>query len=469
MNLHSLRTRLFLTFLGMMIVAVLFVAAFARRGTFNEFNRLVARNFGRDQALIGEILQDRIEQNDLAGAQRLAESVVDVYRRPLTLVDVNGTVLVDSNPRDVGRTLDNDNRPRGNGRFYYQLTADNQIDFTPPDIPAGAFGSQTRNENGRQGNGGINQNANEQTFVGTINRFFWSIAAFAVIVSGIGGLLLAQRILKPVARLNSAAQNMAKGDLSQRVAVTSKDELGSLSQTFNQMAAGLEQQEQLRRNMVSDIAHELRTPLSNIRGYLEAVQDGILEADAETIGSLHEESLLLNRLIADLQELSLAEAGQLRLHPDNCDMSALVEQAVQSVQLTANDKDIALAVDLPAQLPEVAGDGERILQILRNLLRNGVAYTPHGGEIRTTAVIHPTELEISVSDTGHGIAPEHLPHLFDRFYRADKSRNRTTGGTGLGLAIVKALLELQNGRIWVNSTLGEGTTFTFTLPRASTG
>ena len=117
-------------------------------------------------------------------------------------------------------------------------------------------------------------------------------------------------------------------------------------------------------------------------------------------------------------------------------------------------------------MPDVQGDGERILQILRNLLRNGVAYTPHGGEIRTTAVIRPTELEISISDTGQGIDPEHLPHLFDRFYRADKSRNRATGGTGLGLAITKALLELQNGRIWVNSTLGQGTTFTFTLPRA---
>ncbi|MEM7115817.1 MAG: ATP-binding protein [Chloroflexota bacterium] len=464
MNLHSLRTRLFLIFLGMMVFAVLLVAIFARRGTFNEFNRLLARNFRRDQALIGELLQDRVQNNDFTGAQRLAESVEDIYRRPLTLVDEDGTILVDSDQDRVGTTWVSSGERRANGRSYhYSLTDDNSVAFTPPDIPAGAFG---RSNDQRGGNIQAGQNSNEQSFIGTISRFFWVIAATAVFIAGASGLALAQRILKPVTQLNAAAQQMAKGDLSQRVAVSSKDELGELSQSFNQMAAGLQQQEQLRRNMVSDIAHELRTPLSNIRGYLEAVQDGVLEPDTDTINSLHEESLLLNRLIADLQELSLAEAGQLKLYPAACDMAALVNQTVQSVQLSAAEKEIALVVELPDKMPDVQGDGERILQILRNLLRNGVAYTPHGGEIRTTAVIHPTELEISISDTGHGIAPEHLPHLFDRFYRADKSRNRSTGGTGLGLAITKALLELQNGRIWVNSTLGQGTTFTFTLPRA---
>lgn len=465
MNLHSLRTRLFLIFLGMMILAVIFVAGFARRGTFNELNRLSARNFRRDQTLIAELLEDRLQNNDVAGAQQLAERVQGAYRRPLTLVNEDGVILVDSDQSEVGRVIRADG-PRGaNGRYFYVLSDNNKVKFTQPDIPAGAFGnSVSRNENRGLFAAAAGQNANEQSFIGSINRFFLSLAAVAVVVAGVGGLALARHILKPVAQLTEAAQEMSKGDLSHRVAVDSKDELGALSQAFNQMAAGLQQQEQLRRNMVSDIAHELRTPLSNIRGYLEALQDGILEADANTINSLHEESLLLNSLIEDLQELSLAEAGQLRLHPDACNMAALVGQAVQSVQLAASEKEIALATSLPDSLPNVRGDGERILQILRNLLRNAVAYTPAGGEIRTTAVIRPHELEISVSDTGRGIAPEHLPHLFDRFYRADKSRNRTTGGTGLGLAITKALVDLQNGRIWVNSTLGEGTTFTFTLP-----
>ncbi|MCA9998754.1 MAG: hypothetical protein KDE56_23480, partial [Anaerolineales bacterium] len=182
---------------------------------------------------------------------------------------------------------------------------------------------------------------------------------------------------------------------------------------------------------------------------------------------------------------SLAEAGQLRLEPHACDISGLVAQAVQSVQLAAAEKGITLAVDLPDNLPEAWADAERVLQILRNLLQNAVAYTPQGGTVTTTAVVAtavvatavvstpaaatPATIEVAIRDTGPGIAAEHLPHLFDRFYRADKSRHRATGGTGLGLAITKALLDLQNGRIWVTSTVGEGSTFTFSLPQAELG
>lgn len=467
MSRIHLRTRIFLTLLSTIILAVLLVSVLARRGTENEFNRFLARNFQRDQAVIAQLFEEQLRQGGMENAQRLAEFVGEVYHVPVTIVDSSGQIIVASRRGDVGKPAkveEGEQRPFSpHNPILYRLNSDGHITFTPPEIPAGAF----RN----QGRGPQNPNFdNQQSFIGSLNRYFIAIALGAVLIAGIAGLWLAQRILQPVQALTLAAHKMADGDLSQRVNVGSNDELGELSHSFNRMASGLQQQETLRRNMVSDIAHELRTPLSNIRGYLEALQDGILEADEVTINSLHEEALLLNHLIADLQELSLAEAGQLRLEPHRCDMGSLITQAVQSVQLAAAEKGITLAVELPESLTEAWADGERVLQILRNLLQNAVAYTPQGGTVTTAAVAAtPTTVEVAIRDTGPGIAAEHLPHLFDRFYRADKSRNRATGGTGLGLAITKALLDLQNGRIWVTSTVGEGSTFTFSLPKAEIG
>lgn len=473
-----LRTRIFLTLLGTMILAVLLVSVLARRGTENEFNRFLARNFQRDQAVIAQLLEEQLRQGGVGDAQQLAEMVGEVYHVPVTIVDENGQILVASHPGDVGQVVTLDNQGLDNQEkrpfsphdpIQYRLDSNGHIQFTPPEIPAGAFRAPGRGF--QVGTPSTPNSDNQQTFIGSLNRFFWTIALGAVLIAGVAGLWLAQRILQPVQALTVAAHKMAEGDLGQRVNVTNQDELGELSRSFNHMASGLQKQETLRRNMVSDIAHELRTPLSNIRGYLEALQDGILEADEVTINSLHEESLLLNHLIEDLQELSLAEAGQLRLEPHVCDVGSLAAQAVQSVQLAAAEKEITLVLDLPAALPEAWADAERVLQILRNLLQNAVAYTPQGGTVTTTAVCAtspaaPPTIEVAIRHTGPGIAPEHLSHLFDRFYRADKSRNRATGGTGLGLAITKALLDLQNGRIWVTSTLGEGSTFTFSLPRA---
>lgn len=466
MNRIRLRTRIFLTLLGTMILAVLLVAVLAQRGTQNEFNRFLARNFQRDQATIGHLLEEQLRQGGIDQAQQLAELVSEVYHVPLTVVDDSGQIIIASRQGDVGKLAPpqrQEQRPFSpRDPIQYHLT-NNKITFTPPKIPGGAFQGAGR---GQQNNASTSATDTQQTFIGSINRYFGVIALSAVLIAGLAGLWLAQRILQPVQALTLAAHSMAAGDLGQRVDVTANDELGELSHAFNQMASGLQQQETLRRNMVSDIAHELRTPLSNIRGYLEALQDGILEADEMTVNSLHEEALLLNHLIEDLQELSLAEAGQLRLEPHVCDLGSLVTQAVQSVQLTAGEKEITLALALPDDLPEAWADAERVLQILRNLLRNAVAYTPAGGTVTTTAVSTPTTVEIAIHDTGPGIAAEHVPHLFDRFYRADKSRNRATGGTGLGLAITKALLDLQNGRIWVTSKVGEGSTFTFSLPKA---
>jgi signal transduction histidine kinase len=305
-----------------------------------------------------------------------------------------------------------------------------------------------------------------EVFLSALNRTLLLVAVVAGLAALALSLLLSRRILGPVEALTTAARRMEKGDLAQRVDVQSKDEIGQLARAFNAMAEGLARLEELRRNMVTDVAHELRTPLSNVRGYLEAFRDGVIEPDPAAIDSVYEEAMLLNRLVDDLQELSLAEAGQLRLDRRTVDLDDVVSRTTEGLQARAAAKDIVLTTDLPADLPLVDVDPHRIVQILGNLLGNALTHTPSGGEIRLTAGKTDAEVELHVSDTGQGIPSEHLPYVFERFYRVDPSRSRVTGGTGLGLAIAKQLVEAHGGTISVQSKVGNGTRLSFTLPIA---
>ncbi len=240
--------------------------------------------------------------------------------------------------------------------------------------------------------------------------------------------------------------------------------------------------------MVTDVAHELRTPLTNIRGYLEALRDGVAEPSPELIGSLHEEALLLNRLVDDLQDLALAEAGQLRLARHPTSLGAIVERAVGALRPALDEKGLAIDVQMPGGLPCVDADPERIGQVLRNLLNNAITHTPPSGCIGVEAALdhrppttdhrpptsaseqpvvrRPSSVVVRVRDTGAGIPPEQLTQIFERFYRADPSRARATGGAGLGLTVVKQLVEAHGGQVWASSAPGQGATFTFTLPVA---
>jgi signal transduction histidine kinase len=260
---------------------------------------------------------------------------------------------------------------------------------------------------------------------------------------------------------------MEKGDLTGRISLRSGDEIGQLATAFNAMADGLTRLEQLRRNMVGDVAHELRTPLTNIRGYLEAARDGLVTPDMALVDNLYEEVMLLNRLVDDLQDLALAEAGQLPLERRPVEVSEVARMATEAIRPQVEARGLELSLDLPSDLPPVAADPHRIGQVLRNLFNNALEFTPHGGQITLTARLDGTWVCLEVSDSGPGIAPEQLPFVFERFYRADSSRARATGGAGLGLAIVKQLVEAHGGRVWVKSTSGAGSLFGFTLPVAS--
>src|SRR5262245_6401408 len=276
--------------------------------------------------------------------------------------------------------------------------------------------------------------------------------------------LLSRRILEPVDALTAAARRLGRGDLSSRVRVASQDEIGELSRAFNAMAEDLARQESLRRSLMSDVAHELRTPLTNLRCQIEAVEDGLLAATPETVRSLRDEVLLLSRLVDDLQTVAVAEAGRLSLERAPVALRDLVDGAIESVRAVASERGITVESWLP-DLPAVNADATRIGQVLRNLLTNAVAATPHGGRIEIAARAEDGMVAVSVRDSGNGIAAEHLPHVFERFYRADPSRARATGGAGLGLAIVKGIVEAHGGSVAAASEPGRGATLRFTLPQ----
>jgi two-component system, OmpR family, sensor histidine kinase BaeS len=273
---------------------------------------------------------------------------------------------------------------------------------------------------------------------------------------------LSRRILRPVSALTIAAGRLEEGKLDVQVEVKGDDEIAGLARAFNAMASRLAATEQVRRQMVTDVAHELRSPVTNLRCTLEAMQDGLAPLDRAAVDALHEETLFLQRLIADLQDLALAEAGRLELHVTPVDITEIVRRAVTPLAAASGAR---ITVAAPPTLPALAADPDRLEQILRNLLTNARRHTPADGAIEVRMIPGDSSIRIVVSDTGRGIEAAHLPHVFDRFYRADASRARATGGAGLGLAIVRQLVAAHHGTIEAESEgPGRGARFVVVLP-----
>lgn len=279
---------------------------------------------------------------------------------------------------------------------------------------------------------------------------------------------LSRGVTAPVQAMSRASQRIADGHYDERVPVRGSDELSQLASGFNRMAERLGEVESMRRRLIGDVSHELRTPLAAIQGSMEGLMDGVLPATNETFEQLHAETDRLNRLVDDLQELSRVEARAYSLQPQPVDLAPLVQAVAKRLASQAASRHVSVSVEVPPSLPQVLADEDRLMQILTNLAANGLQYTPQGGAVTIAAAHEGREVRISVRDTGIGIPPEHLPHVFDRFYRVDKSRSRQAGGgSGIGLTIARALVEAHGGRIWAASE-GEGTgsTFAFTLPIA---
>ncbi len=277
-------------------------------------------------------------------------------------------------------------------------------------------------------------------------------------------LLVSRRIAVPLAGLARAAQRFGEGDLTIRVPVRGPGEIADVAAEFNRMAQGLEEGQRQRQAMVADVAHELRTPLTVLRGYVEALKDGMAEPDADTLGVIHEEAVHLQKLVDDLQDLAQADAADLGLQPGPLDVTDILQSTAAGFHLQAEAKGVRIEVSAEPGVA-VTADRRRIAQVIHNLVANALRYTADGGEIRLAAQALRDIVRVDVTDTGVGIAAEHLPHVFDRFYRVDPSRARETGGSGLGLTIARRIVEAHGGTMGVESAVGRGTRFWFTLPR----
>ena len=277
--------------------------------------------------------------------------------------------------------------------------------------------------------------------------------------------LLSRRMLAPVRELSSAARLLGRGDTSQRVSAKGRDEVAELGRAFNSMASDLERAEGQRKILMADIAHELRTPLSNVQGYLEAIKDGLLQPDSRTVDTVHGQVMHLSRLVEDLRLLALAEAGDLPLHRQPGSLVDVLQRSMDAVKPRADAKGVEVSLEAHGELPHVEMDSMRIAQVVGNLLENAINYTPQGGAVTVTASLSGARTaRVSVSDTGMGIPADDLDNIFERFYRVDPSRTRATGAAGLGLTIAKGLVEAHGGAIYAESTLGQGSRFTFDLP-----
>ncbi|HWQ12628.1 MAG TPA: ATP-binding protein [Roseiflexaceae bacterium] len=538
--LDSLRTRLLLTLALTVAVAVGTVALLASRVSASELQRFMQRDMERNTLLLNTLVTSYDEGAGLKDAQATVDRLARELGERIVVVGAGGAVLADSSGQLLGRTLGCADRvpaivvtvgeprcaglPDGEthafalpapgeaqaGVIFFGVGVSDTLQLRAPDPPAtlGTFelapvpevveDRQLALASSAPGKGTLLMRAAKVSlsrpqslptdpivagFISTVNQSVLLAALASGALALVLTAVLSRSVLGPVEALTQAARRMGAGDLRQRVAVRARGEIGDLARAFNAMADGLARQEELRRHMVTDVAHELRTPLTNIRGYLEALRDGVARPDAATIESLHEEALLLNRLIDDLQELALAEAGQLRLDRRLLRLGPLLERAAAAARPRADEKSVRLEVCLPPDLPPVEADPERVGQVLRNLLSNAITHTPHGGAITLSAECRVLSAEtayqqrgdalssqhavlISVTDTGPGIAPEYLELVFERFFRADASRSRATGGAGLGLTIVRRLVEAHGGCAWAESRPGYGATFCFTLPAA---
>jgi len=307
-------------------------------------------------------------------------------------------------------------------------------------------------------------NPQETLFLQRTNQALLFAILGALVVALVMGILLARTLTGPLQALTQAAQSITRGQLEQQVKVRSNDEIGQLASAFNRMSQEVARVNQLRRQMTADIAHDLRTPLTVISGYIESMRDGVFKPTPQRLSLIYSEIERLQNLVGDLRMLSLADAGELSLNPQRIPPKTLLDRAANLFQHKAEQQNVVIYVNASDDLPEIMVDEARMMQVMGNLISNALRYTPSEGEVTLSAEFSGSMVEISIHDTGVGIVAEELPNIFDRFHRTDSSRHSESGESGLGLAIVKALVELHGGSTSAESTPGKGTAIHLLFP-----
>ena len=464
----SLQFRLILGFAGVIAIAMGSVSVYAQRAAASEIEQYEAEIAAVREERLGRMFnQFLVSGRRGPGLDTVIEQAGSLYGIRIAIADVDGH-LIGETPIAPDYTFFGETFVSGEGTFQFRRQ-ERRGDFRPKrggalipimegDIELGSIAFTAAGSEAF-----VRPEPQAAAIIDNVNSFLlWSGLAAGLAAIAIS-MFVSRMTLSPLRSLQTAAEQLGAGDLSQRVAITRDDEVGEMARTFNAMAEGLEQAEAQRRNLMADVAHELRTPLANIQGYVEAIRDGVVEADESTIDTLHQQVLHLAHLIEDLRLLALAEAGALRLDPQTGDIDDLARTSVEAIRPRAEAKGVALTMSA-GTVPPTKFDRERIGQVVANLLENAVRHTSEGGSVSVTTEVINRNVRVSVQDTGSGIPADELAHVFERFHRVDPSRTRATGGAGLGLTIAKQLVEAHGGSIRVESILGEGSTFSFELP-----
>ena len=446
----GLQFRLVLGFTVVLALALAGVSFYVGYAAEREVERFEERQenarTARVQQVISRFYADR---RDLAQLQSVLEQAGPLAGRRIIVRALNGEVIGDSHLRFGGRR----ERPLHESRRFPVLVGGQQVgsfsvapDTGPEGIPEPAVAS----------------------LVSTVNRsLLWTGLAAAALGTFLVSIL-SRKLLAPIKSLAEAAQHLGTEDFSRRVPAEGAGEFQQLALAFNSMAENLEDAQRQRRNLVADVAHELRTPVSNIQGYLEAVKDGLLQPDEDTIETIHGQVRHLGRLVEDLRLVAQAEAGALQLHRIPGRMPDVLRGCVDAVRPRAEAKGIRVSLETEDAMPDVDMDATRIAQVVSNLLENAITHTPEGGSVTLSAgAAGGGKVRVAVADTGSGIPPQDQDRVFDRFYRADPSRSRATGGAGLGLTIARQLVEVHGGTIHVENVVPSGARFVFELPIAA--
>lgn len=446
--MRSITLKMVLAFLGLGLVSIVLIVLLVRWNTGTEFSRFVSDRRG------AELVENFEEYYRVNGTWAGAEKVVAINtstqwpenglpREPFfTLANAGGKVVLAGPGFRRGEQISLLELERG----------------LPIEVDGERVGTLV------MGRIPLERNPREEEFIRRTNLMLIYSAVGASVVALLLGIFLSRTLTRPIRELTEATHAVAGGDLGLQVSVRSKDEMGELAASFNKMSSDLARSSNARKQMTADIAHELRTPLSLILGHAEAVHDGVLSPSRENFEIIREEALRLEQLVDDLRTLSLADAGELSINPQEVAPQKLLNDLQATYFHIASQKDVKIQLNVASELPMLNIDPGRMTQVLTNILDNALQHTPEGGQIILSARKMEAGVELSIRDSGPGVKDEDANRIFERFYRTDAARHRDGGGSGLGLAIAKSIVQAHNGQIWAESAPGQGLTVTLQLP-----
>ncbi len=483
----SLRGRLLVMFVAIILLVAVTMGLYHYRVLDALFRQALATQMARSGPSIRGFLQNLgVPPSDTPGIRQLASLYELSNQARVIITDSRGAIIIDTG--SDSRSLVGETVPAGLISGTLRQGAIQTFDY--PAAGADALALAVPWVTGNRITGSLLLIRSVRAIAGQTARdvsgYVFRAALWASGVAMIAAFFMASSITDPLRKMAQAARSISKGNFSEKVEVKSKDELGDLAEAMNSMSGEIsklidsltEEKEKLqslmdeRTNMMSDISHDLRTPVTSIRGFVEALRDGIIKDEAEkahTLNIIHEESERLSRLVDDLFYLARLEAGEIPVEMKDVDMAAVVRSTVETILPLAREKDldVSLSVDEAAETRgqfKVTGSSDRLTRAVLNILDNAVKYSPHGGQVRVGLKTDGQKAVVSVSDQGPGIPQEDLPHVFERFYRADKARSRTKSGAGLGLSIARFIVEQHKGSMSVESTVGQGSTFSIAIP-----